>query len=99
MRFFTVASALIGAVAANNLEARWPAVTHSASVSASASACPPASTVTVTAWGPPPGGKGSWGNGTAATPTPTKALYVNGADSITYGAWTVVAGIAAAMLI
>lgn len=97
MRFFTVASALIGAVAATNLEARHVTASASVSASASASVCPPASTVTVTAWGPPPGGKGT--NGTAATPTPTKALYVNGADSITYGAWTVVAGIAAAMLI
>jgi len=95
MRFITIASALIGAVAANNLEARH--ITASASASASASACPPASTVTVTAWGPPPGGKGS--NSTLPTPTPTKALYVNGADSITIGAWTMFAGIAAAMLI
>jgi len=92
MRFFTIASALIGAVAANDIAARWV----TASASASASVCVPSTvTVTVTAIS----GNGKSSNGTAATPTPTKALYVNGADSVTYGAWTIAAGIAAALLI
>lgn len=92
MRFFTVAAALVGAAAANNLEARWITTSSSSSMAPS---CTPA-TVTVTVY--PGGGKSSNSTGTAG-PTPTKALYVNGADSLTYGAWTAILGVAAAMLL
>jgi len=96
MKFFAAATALIGAVAASNIEARW-ATTSSSSVCTAATTT---TTVTVTAWGAPPaGGKGSWGNGTAPTPTPTKVLYHGGASSVTYGGLSVVVGLAAAMLL
>jgi len=89
MRFFAITSALLGAaMASNELEARWK-VTSSSSVATASASCVPVTTtctVTVTAWGAK--------NTTAAT-----GYYVNGADSITYGAWSVVAGMAAAMLL
>jgi len=88
MRFFALTSALVGAAMANDLEAPWK-VTSSSSVATASASCVPVTTtctVTVTAWGAK--------NTTAAT-----GYYVNGADSITYGAWSVVAGMAAAMLL
>jgi len=98
MKFFAVATALIGAVAASNLEAR-----HMTTSSSSSSACVAATTtatITVTAWGAPPGsGKGSWGNGTAPTPTPTKVLYHGAGSTVTYGGLSVVAGLAAALFL
>lgn len=92
MRFITVASALVGAAMANDIEARWLVTSSSSSVAPTCTPVTTTCTVTVTAWG----GKGS--NGTAASPTAT-GYYVNGADSVTYGAWSIVAGIAAAMLL
>jgi len=96
MRFFAITSALVGAALANDLEARW-AVTSSSSAPATTSSCAAVTTtctVTVTAWG----GSGKGSNGTQPTPTATGHYYVNGAGTVTYGAWSVVAGIAAAML-
>jgi len=93
MRFIAITSALIGAAMAGEIEARW-ATTSSAP--ASTSSCAP-KTVTVTVWGSSGSGKGS--NSTSPSPTATGHYYVNSADSVTYGAWTVVAGIAAAMLL
>jgi len=96
MKFFAVATALIGAVAASNLEARGMTTSSSSMCTAATTTA----TITVTAWGAPPaGGKGSWGNGTAPTPTPTKVLYHGAGSTVTYGGLSVVVGLAAAMLL
>jgi hypothetical protein len=60
MRFITIASALIGAVMANDIEARHLITSSSSSVAPTCTPVTTTCTVTVTAWG----GKGS--NGTVA---------------------------------
>jgi len=87
MRFFAVASALVGAaMAAHELEARHM-TTSSASASASCVPVTTTCTVTVTAWG---------AKNTSASAT---GYYVNGAGATTYAAWSVVAGLGAALLL
>jgi len=95
MRFFAITSALIGAAIASDLEARKVTTSSAALTTSSCAPVTTTCTVTVTAWGGP--GKGS--NSTSPSPTATGHYYVSGADSVTYGAWSVVAGIAAAMLL
>jgi len=89
MRFFAVTSALVAAVLANDLEARHY-ITSSSSVATASASCVPVTTtctVTVTAWG---------AKNTSASAT---GYYVNGADSVTYGIFSVVAGLAAALVL
>jgi len=88
MRFFALTSALVGAAMANNLEARW--LTTSSSVATASASCVPVTTtctVTVTAWG------------AKNTSAPATGYYVNGAGATTYAAWSVVAGLGAALLL